>query len=200
MKKKAVIFMLAGLFICSHCWADGKKAKLTVGSGSIYGEFQAVRDMGDGFSKIELSGTYTENNNTEYEWGQIGFLVGSDVLHPGLTCEVGLKGLIGKAEEYGFSGDVGAIAFSGQVSYDFAQQMTLPGSFEVFMGLDYANDILSFLDADDYLAFRMGVEIPLFQHAAVILEYSAFDMDMTAGPGPWDMDDDLFRFGLSMSF
>jgi len=200
MKKTALIIFLANLFIYSHCWADEHVGTLTVGSGSVRGDFQIVRDMGDGFWKFGVSGLYAEDNDTEYKWGEVGFMVGSDLLHPGLTCEVGLKGLIGEAEDYGLSGDVGAVAFSGRASYDFAQQMTISGSFEVFIGLDYANDILSFLDTDDYFAFHTGVDIPLFEHAAVILEYSVYDMDMTSGPGRWELDDELFRIGLSVSF
>lgn len=200
MKKTVLIFLLASLFISSHCWADGYEGTLAVGSGSLRGDFQIVRDMADGFWKTGVSGLYTEEDETEYKWGELGFMVGSDLLHPGLTCEVGLKGLLGKAEENGFSGDVGAIAFSGRASYDFAQQMALPGSFEVFMGLDYANDILSFQDTDDYLAFHLGLGVPLFQHAAVVMEYSVYNMDMTSGPGRWELDDDLFRIGLSLKF
>lgn len=200
MKKTTLIFLLASLFICSHCWADGYEGTLMVGSGSIRGDFQIVNDMADGFWKTGVSGLYTEEDETEYKWGELGFMVGSDVLHPGLTCEVGLKGLLGKAEEKGFSGDVGAIAFSGRASYDFAQQMVLPGAFEVFMGLDYANDILSFQDSDDYLAFHLGLGVPLFQHAVVVMEYSVYNMDMTSGPGGWELDDDRFRIGLSMNF
>lgn len=200
MKKTAIMFFLAGLFICNHCWADGYEGALAVGSGSIRGDFQIVKSMADGFWKTGVSGVYTEKSEKKYKWGELGFRVGSDVLQPGLTCEVGLKGLLGKAERNVFSGDVGALAFTGRISYDFAQQMVLPGAFEVFMDLDYANDILSFQDTENYVGLCFGIGVPLFQHAAVFMDYSIYDMDMTSGPGHWNMEDDLFRVGLSMSF
>ena len=200
MKRTVLIILLAGFFIYSHCWAEGFEGTITVSGDSIRGEIQTVQTMADGFWRTGVSGVYTEDGDTEYKWGELGFMVGNDVIKPGLTCEVGIKGLIGKAEENGFSGDVGTIAFAGRASYDFAQQMALPGSFEVFMGLDYANKILSFLDTEDYFAFHFGLDIPLFQMASVIMEYSIYDMDMSRGPGSWDLDDDRFRIGLSLKF
>jgi hypothetical protein len=200
MKKTALILLLAGFFICNHSWAEGFEGKVMVSGNSIRGDFYTVQRMDDGFWKTGVSGIYTEDGDTEYKWGELFFMVGSDVIRPGLTCEVGLKGILGKAEENGYSGDVGAVAFSGLASYDFAQQMALPGSFELYMGIDYANKILSFMDTKDYLAFHFGVDIPLFERASVIMEYSVYDMDMEAGPGPWSLDDERFRFGLSMNF
>lgn len=200
MKKTALIILLAGFFMCGHCRAEAFEAKVMVSGHSIRADIHSVQKMADGFWKAGVSGVYTEDDDTEYKWGELRFMVGSDVMNPGLTCEVGLKGIFGKAEERGFSGDVGTVAFSGLASYDLAQQMALPGSFEVYMGLDYANEILSFMDIEDYLAFHVGVDIPLFERASVIMEYSVYDMDMKSGPGAWDLDDDRFRIGLSLSF
>jgi len=200
MKKTALILLLAGLFISNHCWADGFEGTVTISNSSIRGDVQSVQNLADGFWKAGVSGLYTKDGEKKYKWGEVGFMVGSEVIKPGLTCEVGLKCLLGKAEDYGFSGKVGAVAFSGRASYDFAQQMTMPGSLDVFMGLDYANEILSFQDTEDYLAFHFGTDIPLFDLASVILEYSAYYMDMTAGPGSWELNDGRFRIGLSLKF
>jgi hypothetical protein len=200
MKKTALILLLAGFFMCGHCQAEAFEGKVMVSGHSIRADIHTVQRMADGYWKTGVSGVYTEDDDTEYKWGELLFMVGSDVLKPGLTCEVGLKGILGKAEEGIYSGDVGTVAFSGLASYDFAQQMALPGSFEVYMGFDYANEILSFMDTDDYLAFHFGVDIPLFERASVIMEYSTFDMDMKDNPGPWSLDDDRFRIGLSLNF
>ncbi len=200
MKKILPIILLAGLLISSQCWADGYETALTVNNDSIYGDFQIVTNMADGFWKTGISGIYTEDNDTNYKWAEVGFTVGSDAFYRGLTCEVGLKGLLGKAEDNDFSGDVGAVAFTGRVTYDFAQQLTLPGSFKVFGGIDYANKILSFQDTEDYMALHLGLGVPLFEHASVIMEYSNYDMDMNDGPGHWSLNDDEFRIGLSMKF
>jgi hypothetical protein len=200
MKKTVLILLLVGSFIFNHCWAEGFECGVAVSNNSIRGDLYAVQSLADGFWRSGVAGIYTDDGDTEYKWGELGFMVGNDVIMPGLTCEVGFKGLLGKAEENGYEGDVGAIAFSGRASYDFAQQMTLPGSFDVFLGIDYANKILSFMDTDDYFAFHTGVDIPLFERASVIMEYSVYDMDMESGPGSWTLDDERFRIGLSLKF
>jgi hypothetical protein len=209
MKKTALILLLAGFFICNHCLAEGFEGKIMVSGHSVRADIYSVQSMDDWFRKIGVTGIYTEDGDTEYRWGELLFMVGSDVIkfmggseaiEQGLACEVGLKGIFGKAEENGYAGDVGAVALSGQVSYDFAQQTALPEPIDVYMGFDYANRILSFRDIDDYLAFHFGVDIPLFERVAVIMEYSAYDLDMSSGPGSWHLDDDRVRIGFSLNF
>lgn len=200
MKKIVILPLLIVFFWMGQCWADEYHILLTASSDSVHGDYGIEQNLGDGFWKADFAGLYTENDSTEYKWAEVGFSVGGGALYPGVSCEVGLKGLLGKAEETGYSGDAGAIAFSGRITYDFAQQLVLPGAFQVYGGIDYANEILSFLDTEDYLAFHFGLGIPLFEHASIIMEYSIYDMDMTSGPGAWSLDDDLLRLGLFMKF
>lgn len=209
MKKTALILLLAGFFICNHRLAEGVEGKIMISGHSVQADIYSVQPVEDWYRKIGVSGIFTEDGDTEYGWAELLFMVGSDVVgftgesestRQGLSCEVGLKGIIGKAEENVYSGDVGAVALSGQVNYDFARHTALPDSVEVFMGFDYANKILSFKDIDDYLAFHFGVGIPLFESVAVVLEYSVYDLDMNSGPGAWHLDDDRFRIGFSLNF
>jgi hypothetical protein len=78
--------------------------------------------------------------------------------------------------------------------------MTIPGYFQVFAGVDYANDILAFQDAEEYVAFHIGLDVPIFEHASVTLVYSSRDMDMKSGPGNWTLEDDALRAGLKIQF
>lgn len=200
MKKILPLVLLTSFFLGDYCWADGYKGSLAVSSVSFRGGFDIIRDMADGFWKTGLSGLYTEDGETEYKWAEICFALGADVFQPGLTCEAGVKGLLGKADDMGLSGDLGVVALTGRIGYDFAQQMVLPGSFELYGGIDYANDIMSFQDTEDYLSYHFGIGIPLFQHAAVVMEYSAYDIGMTSEAGDWRLEDDAFRAGLSIRF
>ena len=200
MKKILPLVLLTCLFMGDCCWADGYKGSLAVSNVSFRGGVDIIQDMADGFWKTRVSGLFTEDGETEYKWAEIGFTVGADVFQPGLTCEAGVKGLLGKADDMGFSGDVGAVVLIGRIGYDFAQQMVLPGSFKLFGSIDYANDILSFQDTENYLAFHFGIDMPLFQHAAVSMEYSVYEIDMTSEVADWCLEDDAFRVGLSIHF
>jgi hypothetical protein len=200
MKKNVFLSFVIGFLLVGQCWAGENQVLLTASGDSVHGEYAVSADLGDGFWRSGFGGVYQEDDESEYKWGDISITVGGDALYPGISCEVGLKAILGKAEENGYSGDIGTVAFTGRVSYDFAQQLVLPGAFKVYGGVDYSNEILSFLDTHDYLGFQFGLGIPLFEHASIIAEYSIYDMDMESGPGDWTLDDDEFRMGLFMKF
>jgi hypothetical protein len=112
---------------------------------------------------------------------------------------VGFNGLLGDAEDNGYSADVGALAFNGYVGYLFPKRV-MPIPFEVFGGLTYSPEVLSFRDTENYLSYRLGGGLRIIPNATVSLEYVNYDMDMDAGPGDWNLDDDVIRLGLAMRF
>ena len=201
MMKKMVLYCLAlGLLFFETGWAKGFEAELSVGNTSIDGGVHFKNEIaGGGFWKAGSSVIYTDDDETEYKWAELDFRVGSDTWQPGLTTEVGLKTIFGDAEDNGYSGDVGALAFSGRIGYVFPTTM-LPLPLEVFGSLSYAPEILSFRDTDDYMAYEIGAGVRIVQNASIILKYVAYDMDMETGTRGWNFDDDALRIGLVMRF
>jgi hypothetical protein len=189
-----IVFSVSGL-----CWGDGWEANLNAGNTSAIGGVHYKKELATGYMKTGVSGLYTDDDDLEYKWVELSFAVGRENIQPGLTCEVGFRGLFGDAEESSFSGDVGALAFDGYIGYLFPSR-AMPLPLEVFGGLSYAPEVLSFRDTEDYFSYRFGVGLRIVQNASVILEYSAFDMDMEAGPIPWNLDDHVIRLGLEMRF
>ena len=174
--RKIVIAMTACLvFACGTSWARGLEADLTVGANSIEGGFHMKNNLANGFWRAGGSALYTDDDSTEYKWLELDFTVGSETLQPGLTVEVGLKGIVGEAEEYGLSGDVGALAFAGRVGYVFPKRL-MPIPLEVFSGVAYAPSVLSFRDTDRYLAYYMGVGVQIVENASIILKYNVYDV------------------------
>ena len=181
------------------CLAAGLEADLTVGSNSIDGGLHVKRDLANGFWRAGGSALYTDDDDMEYKWVEADFAVGSETLAPGMTCDVGLKGVLGEAEDNGFSGDVGAIAFAGRIGYQFPQLRT-PVPIEVFAGFAYAPKILSFRDTEEYLAYHVGVGVRIVENASIILKYNSYDVDFETRSRPWDLDDSNVRLGLVMRF
>ncbi len=198
---KKVFFLMTIVFIIAvgSCLADEFEADLTVGSDSIEGGLHFKRDLTNGFWRAGGSVLYTDDDDTEYKWAEIDFAVGSETLAPGMTCDVGVKGVLGEAEYNRFSGDVGALAFAGRIGYLFPQQRT-PVPIEVFAGFAYAPEILSFRDAEEYMAYHVGVGVRIVQNASIILKYNSYDVDMETKGIPWDLDDSNVRLGLVMRF
>jgi hypothetical protein len=199
MKKVLFLMILVFSIAVGSCLADGFEADLTVGSDSIEGGLHFKRDLANGFWRAGGSVLYTDDDDMEYKWAEVDFAVGSETLAPGMTCDVGVKGVLGEAEDDGFSGDVGALAFAGRINYLFPQQRT-PVPIEVFAGFAYAPQILSFRDTEEYMAYHVGVGVRIVQNASIILKYNSYDVDMETRSIPWDLDDSNVRLGLVMRF
>lgn len=193
-----MLLIVSGLAVGSSL-AAGMDADLAVGSDSIEGGMHFKKDLANGFWRAGGSALYTDNDDMEYKWIEADFTVGSETLAPGMTCDVGLKGVMGEAEDNGYSGDVGAIAFAGRIGYLFPQQNT-PVPVEVFAGFAYAPEILSFRDTEEYLAFHVGVGVRIVQNASIILKYNSYDVDFETNNRPWELDDSNIRLGLQMRF
>jgi hypothetical protein len=199
VRKFALLHMLF-IFIAPGIGLAGDwEVNLNAGGTSAIGGVHYKRDLNNGYMKTGVSGIYTDDNDIEYKWAEFKFVVGRENIQPGLTCEVGLKGIFGDAKEDPFSGDVGALAFTGYAGYLFPNQV-MPIPLEVFTGVSYAPGVLSFRDTDDFLSYNIGFGLSVMQNASVTFEYAAFDVDMEAGPRPWNLDDGVFRLGLTMRF
>jgi hypothetical protein len=199
MKKILLLLLIVSGFAVGSSLAAGLDADLTVGSDSIEGGMHYKKAVTNGFWRAGGSALYTDDDDMEYKWLEVDFTVGSETLAPGMTCEVGVKGVFGDAEDNGFSGDVGAAAFAGRISYLFPRQNT-PVPVEVFSGFAYAPEIMSFRDTEEYLAFHIGVGVRIVQNASIILKYNSYDVDLETRSTPWELDDSNIRLGLVMRF
>jgi hypothetical protein len=199
VRKILVMVLVLGMTTAGLCWADSWEANLNAGNTSVLGGLHYKKDLPSGYMKTGLSGLYTDDDDLEYKWIQAKFAVGSDNIRRGLTMEVGVDGIFGDAEERGFSGDVGAIPFTGYIGYTFPRRV-MPLPLEVFGGLSYAPEVLSFRDTENYLSYRFGVGVEVVPNASVRVEYQYYDMDMEEGPGTWNMDDSVIRASLALRF
>jgi len=199
VRRVLVLTLMLGVAAAGLSQADSWEANLNAGTSSVLGGVHYKKDLQSGYMKAGLSGLYTDDDNLEYKWIQAKFAVGSDKIQPGLSMEVGLDGILGDAEESGFSGDVGAIPFTGYIGYTFPRRV-MPMPLEVFGGLSWAPEVLSFRDTEEYISYRLGVGVGIMQNASIRAEYEYYDIDFEEGPGPWNMDDGVFRLSLIMRF
>jgi len=199
IRKILVLILTIGFSAAGLCRADGWEANLNAGTTSVYGGLHYKKDLNNGYLKSGISGLYTDDDNTEYKWAEAKITVGSENVSSGLNLEAGFAGIFGDAEDQGFSGDVGAVAFTGYACYLFPRRV-MPVPLEVFGGLTYAPEVLAFRDTETYLSYRLGIGARVVSNASVFVEYQHYDVDMEAGPGSWNLDDDVVRLGLTMRF
>lgn len=199
MARKFALALIVVLMTGGVAAADQWELGLSAGTKSISGSVHHKTYTHNGYFRVGGSGVYTDDDPTEYKWGSVDFTVGSDTLRPGLTVDVGLRGFIGSAETRRFSGDIGAVAFTGGAGYFFSPH-TMPVPLEFFSSVTWAPSPLSFMDADQYLEFTIGGGLRIISNASVRLSYTAYRIDMESGPGKWELKDDVFRVGIVMRF
>lgn len=189
-----ICFMMATLSA-----ADSLELDLTAGESTVSGGVHYKGYIDSGYYRFGGSGIYTDDDDTEYTIGSLDLTVGSDIMVPGLNCEVGLRGIYGTADEDDDSGDIGAVAFTGSAGYLFPSDM-IPIPVEVFGAVTWAPEPLAFEDTEMYLEFKIGVGVHIMRNASIVASYTNYHIDMTSGPGDWTLDDDPFQIGLSMRF
>jgi hypothetical protein len=199
MMKKLLMFGLVWLLLTGICSAQSLELTLDAGSKSIYAGGDYRIEVDNGYMKAGIAGLYTDDDDTEYKWGIVKLVAGNDTMVQGLQCEVGLKGILGNSEDDGYSGDVGALAFTLYGGYTFPHNL-VPIPIEIFSQLTYAPEPLSFQDTKLFTEMSLGVGVHIIKNAAVTLTYTSYDIDMENGPGNWTLDKDVLRAGVVMRF
>lgn len=187
------------LLMNAVCAAEEWELDLSAGDKSVTGGIHDKSYLDSGYFRIGGSGLYSDDEETEYKWASLDLTVGSDTLSPGLSCDVGLRGMGGAVDEEPNSGDLGLIGFSLAVAYLFPKEVTMI-PLEVFSNMTWSPDPLAFLDIEAFLEFNLGVGIRIIKNASVIATYSNYHMEMNSGPGDWTLNDDAFRLGVVLRF
>jgi hypothetical protein len=195
------LLLAAMLLLTTHafCAAQSLELDLTAGATSVSGGVHYKSYLESGYVRMGASGVYTDDDDTEYKWGSLNLMVGNDTLVSGLSCDVGLRGIFGSADDGSVSGDIDALGFTGTVGYLFPRDM-IPVPIEIFGGLTWAPEPLTFMDTKNYLELNAGVGFRIIQNASIVGTYTRYRVEMESGPGDWTLSDDVFRAGLVMHF
>lgn len=145
------------------------------------------------------AGFLYSDNGEEYWLSDIHAAVKDEVLLPALSLGLGLKGLLGNTDFGPRDFDTSALAFQFLGDYDFRKTAAnLPLS--VSAGLDYAPEVLSFGDTDEYLYFYSHLAFHINDYAAVFVGYRDLDIDYEDGGDRDELSDDAVFLGVRFSF
>ncbi len=199
MARRLAVALVVVFFTSGMALADVWEVGLSAGSKSVLASIHHKSYTPNGYYRVGGSGVYVDDDPKEYRWGSLDITVGSDILQPGLSVDVGLRGIYGSAEDGMLDGDLGALAFTGGVGYIFPPR-AMPIPLEFFGNISYAPSALSFIDADDFLEFSLGAGVRVISNASIFLSYTGYRVSMTSGPGDWTLRDDMFRIGILLRF
>jgi hypothetical protein len=199
MMKKLIFGVVIWMALSGLCMAQSYEFQLDVGSKSLSAGAHYRKDVTRGYVKAGIVGVYTDDDDTKYNWGGVRLVVGNDTLIEGLSCEVGVVTLYGSAEERHREGDLGVLAIEVQGQYLFPERVA-PIPIKVFSAIRHAPDLISFRDTESYTEFNLGVGVQLIENASIDLTFTRYQVDFEAGPGPWELNEDVLRAGIVIHF
>ena len=199
MVKKVLMGVVCWLGVVGISHAQSWEFDLNAGSHSATGGVHYRQYIDTGYMKLGATGVYSSEDHESYRLGSLDFVVGTDTWSPGLTCEVGLRGILGNAEENNRKGDIGGVGFTGYVEYLFPKSF-IPVPVEAFTNLTYAPDSLSFGNNKNYVEFGVGAGIRIGRSASIRLVYTTYNIEMDNASPNWTANDDSIRMGLIMRF
>lgn len=199
MKKAILLTVFILLLLPGMCMANSKQISLSAGNSSVVGDFNVKFDTDFGYLKPGVEVKYYDKDNEEFTIIDGKFLAGSESLYPGLTCELGFRGLLGNVKQGARDGDLGGIGFFGLASYSLSERI-IPFPIEFLAALTFAPTPLSFLDLDKYWELRFGVNFYFVEQAAIMIDYRHYMIDMDNSHGKWDIDEGTFTFGIKLSW
>lgn len=153
--------------------------------------FQAPLIVGAGF-------LYSDDGE-EYWLANLHAAVKDEVLLPALSLGLGLKGLFGNTDFGPRDFDTSALAFQFLGDYDLRKTAAnIPLSLSA--GFDYAPEVISFGDTDEYRHFYCQLAFHINDYAAVFVGYRDLNIDYKDGGERAELSDDAGYLGVRFSF
>ena len=199
IKKSMTMVLLLLVSMVSLSAADSWELDLSAGSTYLSGGIHYKSYLDSGYLRVGGSGTYTDDDDSEYRWVSLDMFVGSDTVRPGLFVDVGLRGFLGRVKEPGVSGDLGAIGFGVMAGYLFSRDV-MPIPLEVFSGITWAPSPLSFRDTESFFQTDVGLGLRVIRNASIFASYTYYRIEMESGPINWTLNDNVLRAGLMLRF
>lgn len=199
MKKSVLLAIVCWITVSGVSWAQSWEIDLSAGSDSATGGIHYRHYVDTGFIKFGATGLYNSDDDATMRLGSFNFFGGSDTLSPGLTVEIGLRGIIGNAERNQYSGNIGNVGFAGNIDYFFSPNFS-PLPIEFFGMLAWAPEALSFQDAKDYFELTLGTGVRIGRYASLRLSYSSYNLGMEEGSKDWSLNSNSLRLGLVLRF
>jgi len=147
---------------------------------------------------INIGGGFVFSGN-DYTVGNLHFSVKGEAFMPALTLGLGLKGVLGTAEDGNDDYDLAGLGFVVLGEYDFRKvYYNLP--VLVMSDVTFAPATLAFGDTEDYTEFNLRAKGYIVQSAALVLGYKKIVAHFDKGSDDYKLSDNMFYFGFEFTF
>ncbi len=138
-------------------------------------------------------------SNEDYTIGNLHFSLKGEAFRPALTLGLGLKGVLGTAENGNDDYDLAGLGFVVLGEYDF-RKVYYNFPVVVLSDITFAPATLAFGDTDDYTEFNLRAKGYIVQSAALVLGYKKIVVNFDKGSDDYKLSDDMFYFGFEFAF
>jgi len=135
----------------------------------------------------------------DYTIGNLHFALKSEAFIPALTLGLGLKGVLGTAEDGNDDYDLAGLGFVVLGEYDF-RKVYYNFPLVVQSNIVFAPATLAFGDTDDYTEFNLRVKGYIVQSAALVLGYKNIVIHFDKDSDDYKLSEDMIYFGFEFSF
>jgi hypothetical protein len=135
----------------------------------------------------------------DYTIGNLHFALKSEAFIPALTLGLGLKGVLGTAEDGNDDYDLAGLGFVVLGEYDF-RKVYYNFPLVVLSDITFAPATLAFGDTDDYTEFNLRVKGYIVQSAALVVGYKHIAVNFDKGSDDYKLSDNMLYFGFEFSF
>lgn len=150
---------------------------------------EAVLNIGGGFI---FSGE-------DYTIGDLHFALKSEAFMPAMTLGLGLKAVLGTAEDGNDDYDLAGLGFVVLGEYDF-RKVYYNFPLVVQSDIAFAPNPMTSGDTDDYTEFNLRLKGYIVQSAALIIGYKKIIVNFDKGSDDYKLSDNMIYFGFEFAF
>lgn len=150
---------------------------------------EAVLNIGGGFI---FSGE-------DYTIGDLHFALKSEAFMPAMILGLGLKGVLGTAEDGNDDYDLAGLGFVVLGEYDF-RKVYYNFPLVVQSDIAFAPNPMTSGDTDDYTEFNLRLKGYIVQSAALIIGYKKIVVNFDKGSDDYKLSDNMIYFGFEFAF
>ena len=191
-----IIMILSMVLISSQAFARSYRFEMYANSDDVVLGIESETPLAEAKLNVGAGGIFSRH---DYSIGNIHFALKDEVFIPALTLGLGLKGLLGVAEDDKDDFDLAAVGFVFLGEYDFRKVYY---NFPIVVQSDFtsAPDPMTSGDADNYSEFNLRLKGYVVKSAALVLGYKSIAVRFEKGSDKFTFTDDMIYFGIEFSF
>ncbi len=194
--KLIIIVVLSIVLTASAALARSFRFEMYANADDVVLGIESETPLSEAILTVGVGGIFSRE---DYRIGNLHFSLKDEVFVPALTLGLGLKGVLGTAENDDEDYDLAGVGFVVLGEYDFRKVYY---NFPIVVQSDVtaAPNPMTFGDTDSYTEFNLRLKGYVVQSAALVLGYKSIVVRFDKDSNDSKFSDDMIYFGIEFSF